>query len=168
VFVNQNVWGSRTSRGYEPLFPSSTSGSHENTNTFIGAKRRDCCFATSRRKASMMFRTPKGCETIKNKQKQKKVLKNFFSLSFFECVCESERLGSRTSRGYEPLFPSSISGSNENTNTFKNKQKQKKVLKNFFLCLFLIVSHPFGVRNIIDALRRDVAKQQSSTLRAGT
>jgi hypothetical protein len=43
--------------------------------------------------------------------------------------------------------------------------KEKKFLKLF---LFLIVSRPFGARNITTLCVDDVAKQQSSALRTGT
>jgi hypothetical protein len=74
----------------DPCFPQAPSGAREKTQTYssvrsavmlcdpkgrttiIGPSGRDVAKQQSRRKVSMMFRTPKGCETIKNKQKRKK------------------------------------------------------------------------------------------------
>jgi hypothetical protein len=104
--------------------------------------------------------------------KNKKSFKKFFSLSFFECVCESRTSG--VSGGYGLLFPSSTSGVHENTNTFKKHKENKKLFKFFFVFIFLIVfviqgpfrhlteSYPCITPLILQALSGDLESQTHS------
>jgi hypothetical protein len=90
----------------------------------------------SRREASMMFRTPSGCETIKKTKKQKNFL--FFVFLFVFVIQEPFRV-LRTS--WEVINPVSLKHP-QDLLIDKHKQKEtknKKTKKIFIFCFFVCV-----------------------------